>query len=138
MKYGRWNVCKACGDIPHIENCDTCFGYGLKAGPEGDLCPVSAHEALRVLQNATEVMDCPQCGSNLGGVPYARDICGVTAFEDMLDLVDPDRAPEIVADAMEAGLEILCRRLVSLGEADLVEMWSRVQMKSKGETSDGR
>ena len=137
MKYGRWNVCMDCGDIPHIENCPDCFGYGLRPIKDGVKAPVSAHEALRVLQEAIAVEDCPTCGSSLGGVPYARGICAIVAFEDMLDLVNQDRTPEITADVMDAGIEILCRRLVSLGEADLVEMWSRVQMRSKGETSDG-
>jgi len=52
-----YHVCVEC-DPPHVDNCRTCFGWGLK---KGTMIPLSAHE----VDTLTECDPCPECHGNL-------------------------------------------------------------------------
>jgi hypothetical protein len=54
-----FRVCKEC-DPPHVENCETCFGWGLH--PSGS--PISYGEVEKVAQTMTEFEMCPECYGN--------------------------------------------------------------------------
>lgn len=64
----NYRICTQC-DIPHFENCGTCFGFGVYSvkGREGELFPVAAIEALQTKQYRGEVQACPECGSTTSG-----------------------------------------------------------------------
>ena len=65
-----FQICKRC-DMPHIENCETCFGFGTHT-KEGKTYPIGAHraEVLRAdVKYATELSECPTCGSTVAGLP---------------------------------------------------------------------
>ena len=57
----RYRVCIRC-DIPHIENCLTCLGFGLNVDGR---TPVSASDA----SHTSEFLMCPECGSTPAGIP---------------------------------------------------------------------
>lgn len=72
MTASLYRVCTKCV-IPHIENCHTCFGFGVRApldGMDGDV-PVTAHQAhSRSFPTAPKA--CPECGSTETGTPEQR------------------------------------------------------------------
>lgn len=55
-----YHVCVECSPV-HVDNCETCFGWGLKKGTNA---PITAG-ALDVLQ---ECDPCPECGGDLMNV----------------------------------------------------------------------
>jgi hypothetical protein len=68
MRMANFRVCTSCR-IHHIENCGTCFGFGVKAieGPDGPV-PITAGEA----HDGTYCkywIPCPECGSTPKGLP---------------------------------------------------------------------
>ena len=59
-----FRVCYVC-DIPHVENCKTCFGWGLVRGKDGVLIPLQAGDC-DTFKGKSVV--CPECGSNRSGL----------------------------------------------------------------------
>ena len=60
----EYRVCTKC-EIQHIENCETCFGFGVYAGTDENV-PVSAGQALD--KNFLHpVLPCQECGSTIKG-----------------------------------------------------------------------
>jgi hypothetical protein len=53
-------ICTSCPE-PHFENCDECFGFGLKVGVTMPLALVNAAEAFD--GTTAEPRPCPACGS---------------------------------------------------------------------------
>lgn len=49
-------VCTAC-TVWHVENCSTCFGFGLK----GEGIPIAAAEAEVYRENNLPFIPCPVC-----------------------------------------------------------------------------
>lgn len=58
-----YRICTAC-EIPHYENCETCFGWGVYSNQAGDI--VSAAEAM-YRRFKGPVYACPECGSDENG-----------------------------------------------------------------------
>lgn len=56
----NFRVCVSCS-VPHVENCNTCFGWGLSKG-----YPITAGK----LETVAEFTPCPECG----GTPTNEDI----------------------------------------------------------------
>jgi hypothetical protein len=59
-----FRVCYAC-DLPHIENCKTCFGWGLFKGASGELVPLAAGDC-DTFKGKSVV--CSECGSDKMGL----------------------------------------------------------------------
>jgi hypothetical protein len=63
----RFIVCINC-EIPHVENCGSCFGWGFYA--DGRLVNANAAHKLKEI-NLDKAMKnfkpCPECGSNVNG-----------------------------------------------------------------------
>lgn len=66
-----YRICTAC-TIPHYENCDTCFGFGVYVAKSGELFPVTANEAIETKVYRGELQPCPECGSTVTGVPETQ------------------------------------------------------------------
>lgn len=62
----EYRVCTQCPKH-HIENCDTCFGFGVYQGANG-LVPVTAAEAHGP-EGTPGATPCPECGSTPVGLP---------------------------------------------------------------------
>ena len=61
----KYRICKKC-DVWHFENCDTCFGFGLKSNNT----PISAGMAhdLRLTNSIENTKPCPECHSTIYGI----------------------------------------------------------------------
>ena len=61
------HVCTKC-HVKHVDNCDICFGFGLKSldGPEGPR-PISAGDSFRH-EFDSGWFRCPECGGTPQGV----------------------------------------------------------------------
>lgn len=63
-------VCEQGCKVPHYENCETCFGFGVYSQQPGDI--VRAYHAQLASygkQLKSEVHPCPECGSTEKGLP---------------------------------------------------------------------
>jgi hypothetical protein len=65
---GKWKVCMGRCHVDHIENCNTCFGFGIRKSQRGrdGMIPVSAEESLKG-EFPTPWEHCPECGSGPEG-----------------------------------------------------------------------
>ncbi len=64
-------VCTDC-DPNHYDNCDVCFGFGVKPATEThEAPPISAGDAddMRNGTNASTHLPCPNCKSTINGIP---------------------------------------------------------------------
>jgi hypothetical protein len=61
-----FSICDTCV-ISHIENCHTCFGFGLTL--DGTI--ISAAEAIEAMMQSKPMqsLPCPECGSTHRGLP---------------------------------------------------------------------
>lgn len=61
-------VCLIC-EIPHFEDCGTCYGFGVYIFPENlvDIVPVAA-SAAHSGKYTDQVFACRECGSNEFGI----------------------------------------------------------------------
>lgn len=66
----NYRICNKC-EIPHFENCGSCFGFGVYSVPDrpGEVFPVTAGEAIETKVFRGEVKACPECGSTVLGLP---------------------------------------------------------------------
>lgn len=55
-------------NIPHIDNCVGCLGFGVYAG-KLETVPVSASEAIEKRFPHGEPIPCPVCRSTVAGLP---------------------------------------------------------------------
>ena len=62
-----YRVCRRCR-IPHIENCGSCFGFGVYLSGLGKLVPIAASEAHEGTY-PLNWLPCPECGSTPAGAP---------------------------------------------------------------------
>lgn len=64
----RFRVCKMCS-IPHIENCEFCFGFGFHISfkHKHSLVPISGGEAAEGTHNENYLI-CPNCGGTPFGI----------------------------------------------------------------------
>ena len=61
-----FKICTECSPN-HIENCTTCFGFGLKKHPNGNEdVPITAGAAMR--GSPPEWRQCPECLSTPDGI----------------------------------------------------------------------
>ena len=58
-------ICQKC-DRPHVENCGTCFGFGVYPGETIQLVPIPAVENDPVILVKAQV--CPECGGTPQGI----------------------------------------------------------------------
>jgi len=63
----KHSICTAC-EIAHIENCGTCFGFGVYLNDQGETSPVRAGDAHEK-KFSGPVHPCPECGSTENGIP---------------------------------------------------------------------
>jgi hypothetical protein len=78
MSEKQYRICTDC-KIPHYENCDTCFGFGLKREiPNG---PISAAEAMGG-EPLPEWIECPECGSTPKGISANGETLHVVAGQE--------------------------------------------------------
>lgn len=62
-----FTVCRTC-DPPHIDNCETCFGFGVYPRLlAGEPVPIGAARAKD--DPPPDAIPCPTCGSTVKGVP---------------------------------------------------------------------
>lgn len=62
-----FKICTTC-EIHHIENCETCFGFGLKRIDERDgPIPISASDAVNK-NYSDDWIKCPECGATPLGI----------------------------------------------------------------------
>jgi hypothetical protein len=64
-----FTICTKC-DIPHYDNCEDCYGFGVRPWPDGPVkhVPVSAGAAIEG-EAPADAIPCPTCGSTTKGVP---------------------------------------------------------------------
>lgn len=58
----QYRICKKC-NIEHVENCHTCFGFGLKCSKNEKYVPITASESID--WRGEHYLKCPECG----GIP---------------------------------------------------------------------
>jgi hypothetical protein len=63
-------VCTTC-EIDHIENCHTCFGFGVMRKLHGGGIAITAGEAHD--NKFPSWVKCPECGSTPKGLPSDQD-----------------------------------------------------------------
>ena len=68
----RYSICTSC-KIHHFDNCETCFGYGIKKKIfeiQDENIPVSAYDAECIRSGFILMWDyCPECHSSPYGLP---------------------------------------------------------------------
>lgn len=71
MPHDPPHICTDC-HTPHVDNCDECFGWGLKAAQtaEGILVPVGSARS-QTLDPALSI-PCPMCGGTVAGAPMSE------------------------------------------------------------------
>jgi len=62
----KYRICTKC-EVPHYENCKTCFGFGVYKINDC-LYPIITSEAIDNNYNYTP-LPCPECGSTTKGIP---------------------------------------------------------------------
>lgn len=73
MRASDLRLCTMNCAVPHYENCDTCFGFGVNEAKHcGETVPVSAFRAEEIREGKrvkSSVTSCPECGSTVFGIP---------------------------------------------------------------------
>lgn len=62
----KYNVCRKCKPN-HIDNCETCFGFGVRINQNKEYIPISAGAATRQDYELGIIRFCPECGSGPTG-----------------------------------------------------------------------
>lgn len=60
-----YRMCRTC-DRPRVENCGTCFGFGVYPGETILLVPIPAVEEDPAI--LAKAQTCPECGGTLQGI----------------------------------------------------------------------
>ena len=64
----KYRICNVCA-IPHYENCESCWGFGVYSFIPGDA--VRAGDVIDGKLKG-EVFPCPECGSTEKGIPINK------------------------------------------------------------------